>query len=75
MNLVFNNILKSLIVLGSSRGVILLEYGEVSLEFSGIGGNGGDLAEFLHLKVYNKLLILVAKDLDDSCFKSVLSIK
>ena len=52
-----------------------MEYGEVSLEFGGISGNGAYLAEFSQLEICDKLLIFIAKDLDNSFFKPVLSVK
>ena len=75
MDFVFNIIPEANIKLRLGRGIILLEYYYILLEFSNIVSNIPLLFKLSDLKVGNELLIAVPEDLDNSFLEFILSIK
>ena len=75
MDFVLNIILKTNIELRVGRGIILLEYYYILLEFGNIISNILLLFKLSDFKVSNELLVVISKDLDNSFFESIPGIK
>ena len=66
MNFILNIILKTNIELRSSRGVVLLEYSKISLEFGDIVCYSVVVFKLAKFDVGDKLLVAISEDLVDS---------
>ena len=75
MDFVFNIVLKTNIELRSGRGIILLEYYYILLEFGDVVSDVPLLFKLSDLEVGNELLVAVSENLDNSFLESILSIK